>query len=92
LRIRITRAQSGDIDGIDIGSLRPGMIYDLPASLATYLILNAAGEPAELRAADEDGEERIAVNIQSWREIAAAESGFLSRHRSGVRKDDGQED
>jgi hypothetical protein len=64
------RAESGEIDGIDAASLRPGVIYDLPASLGTYLILNATAEPVELRAIDPD-EERIAVNVQAWREVAA---------------------
>lgn len=66
----MVRAESGEIDGIDVGSLRLGSIYDLPAGLATYLILNGAGELVELRAMDPE-EERIAMNVQVWREIAA---------------------
>ena len=70
MRIRITRTESGEIDGIDIGSLRAGLVYDLPASLATCLILNTTAEPVETRTTSSD-EERIAVNVQTWREIAA---------------------
>jgi hypothetical protein len=69
LHIRIIRAEYGEIDGIDLSTLRLGTICDLPTSLATYLILNGTGELVELRAVDD--EERIAMNVQLWREIAA---------------------
>lgn len=70
MRIRMTRPVSEEIDGIDVSSLRAGAIYDLPATLATYLILNAAAEPTEARATDSE-EERIAVNVETWRGVAA---------------------
>jgi hypothetical protein len=57
------------------------MIYELPATLATYLILNATGEPVEMRAVDPI-EERIAVNVETWREIAA--NSTPERRKSGA--------
>jgi hypothetical protein len=63
--------------------LHPGVIYDLPTSIGTCLILNGAAELAEMRAVDE--EERIAMNVQTWREIAASHSGYIRNRRRAAR-------
>jgi hypothetical protein len=84
----MTSAASGEIDGIDISELRPGLIYELPASLATYLILNHVGEPVDLHTVDRD-EERFAVNVQTWRDIAASSATFSRRARSGIKNKQG---
>lgn len=45
LRIRITRAAHGDVDGIRLAAFQVGQIYDVSPSLATYLIMMAGAEP-----------------------------------------------
>jgi hypothetical protein len=44
MRVRITRPRSEEIDGIRLSSLNVGQVYDLPSSLATYLVATKAAE------------------------------------------------
>jgi len=48
--VKITDARGDEIEGFDLGSLVVGGIYDLPAELATYLIVTLCAEPADLPA------------------------------------------
>ena len=39
MRVRITRQPVGVIHGISLNYYRPGEVYDLPQSLAEYLVM-----------------------------------------------------
>ena len=45
LRLRITRALSGSIDGIQLDQFRPGYVYAVGTSIGSYLLAIAAAEP-----------------------------------------------
>ena len=46
MRVRITRALRGSIDGIQLSRLMKGQVYDVNTSLACYLLLEKVAEPA----------------------------------------------
>jgi hypothetical protein len=46
MRIRITRALRGSIDGIQLSRLVKGRVYDVYTSLACYLLSEEMAEPA----------------------------------------------
>jgi hypothetical protein len=46
MRVRITRALSGSIDGIQLSRLVEGHVYDVNTSLACYLLSEKMAEPA----------------------------------------------
>jgi hypothetical protein len=39
MRVRITRRPEGEVDGLPLSGFSPGKIYDMNASVATYLIV-----------------------------------------------------
>lgn len=45
MRVRITKPLSGCIDGIRLGSFRPGEVYDVNTSLGSYLLCERWAEP-----------------------------------------------
>lgn len=45
VRVRITKRLTGSIDGIQLGRFKPGGIYDVTTSLATYLLCERMAEP-----------------------------------------------
>ena len=45
MRVRITRALSGSIDGIHLHRFIPGCIYDVGTSLGSYLLSERWAEP-----------------------------------------------
>ena len=45
MRVRITKRLTGSIDGIQLGRFKPGRIYDVTTSLATYLLCERMAEP-----------------------------------------------
>jgi hypothetical protein len=45
MRVRITKRLTGSIDGIQLGRFKPGSIYDVTTSLATYLLCERMAEP-----------------------------------------------
>jgi hypothetical protein len=45
VRIKITRARKGEIDGVNLCEFIAGITYDVHPSLATYLIATASAEP-----------------------------------------------
>jgi len=51
--VKITHASDDEIEGVDLSALEVGRIYDVPAELATYLIVTRSAEPAELPAGRE---------------------------------------
>jgi hypothetical protein len=46
MRVRITRALTGSIDGIQLSRLLQGQVYDVNTSLACYLLSEKMAEPA----------------------------------------------
>lgn len=46
MRVRITRALQGSIDGIPLSRLATGQVYDVNTSLACYLLSEKLAEPA----------------------------------------------
>ena len=43
VKVRIGRQPRGSVDGISLGYYHPGRCYDLPASLAQYLVAEGFG-------------------------------------------------
>ena len=46
MRVRITKALTGSIDGIQLSRLSKGQVYDVYTSLACYLLSEEVAEPA----------------------------------------------
>ena len=46
MRVRITKALRGSIDGIQLWRLSKGQVYDMNTSLACYLLSEEVAEPA----------------------------------------------
>jgi len=46
MRVRITKALAGSIDGIQLSRLSKGHVYDVNTSLACYLLSEGMAEPA----------------------------------------------
>ena len=44
MRVRITRWQRGDVDGINLAAFQVGLIYDVAPSLGTYLLTVGSAE------------------------------------------------
>ena len=47
MRVRITRRASDDVDGISLALFHVGTVYEVSATIATYLIAMDCAEPAE---------------------------------------------
>jgi len=45
MRVRITRAMTGEADGIALSRFKVGHTYDMAASLATYLMVSGWATP-----------------------------------------------
>ena len=45
VRIRISREHPGEIDGMALGALRVGRVYEVPATIGTYLVAIECAEP-----------------------------------------------
>jgi hypothetical protein len=45
MRIRIVRRPSGQVDGVDLTRFEVGAVYDVNASIATYLMVGGHAEP-----------------------------------------------
>jgi len=46
VRVRIIGARRGEIDGFDLSQLREGIVYNLPTTLAAYLVMSHIAEAA----------------------------------------------
>ena len=44
MRVRITRPRTGELDGVDLADFEVGIIYSLPAALASYLVVTQSAE------------------------------------------------
>ena len=47
MRVRITRPRQGEIDGVELSTLEVGIAYNLPQTLAAYLLLTQSAEAVE---------------------------------------------
>jgi hypothetical protein len=47
VRVRITRSRSGEVDGVDLADFEVGITYNLPAALASYLVVTLSAEFVE---------------------------------------------
>jgi hypothetical protein len=45
MRVRITKRMQGDVDGVPLDRLVPGRIYDVNASIGTFLIVSGWAAP-----------------------------------------------
>ena len=45
MRIRITKPQSGSLDGVPLAGFVVGQTYEVPATLASYLVTLGTAEP-----------------------------------------------
>jgi len=45
MRIRIVRRPVGEVDGVDLSRFEVGAVYDVNASIATYLMVGGQAEP-----------------------------------------------
>ncbi len=45
MRLKITRALRGSIDGIQLTQFVPGQVYDVSTSFGSYLLAERAAEP-----------------------------------------------
>jgi hypothetical protein len=74
MRVRITRARQGEVDGVPLDVFEVGWIYDVPTSIATYLITTESAEPID---SDESAvvtplsELRISSLAEQMRSVAA---------------------
>jgi hypothetical protein len=74
VRIRITRARQGEIDGLDLATFRVGAIYEVAPSVATYLTTTHSAEfvdseaPAAVVSVSET---RISAIVEKVRAVAA---------------------
>jgi hypothetical protein len=44
MRIRIRQHRRGEIDGVPLEKFHVGLVYDVPASVATYLLTTGCAE------------------------------------------------
>ena len=58
MRVRILRSRRGEVDGIPLERFAIGRVYDVPASLATYLIVEHLAE------AESDSEPALVVPLK----------------------------
>jgi hypothetical protein len=73
MRVRITRRASDDVDGISLALFQVGVVYEVSATIATYLIAMECAEPAETSAV-EATEIRFGFNVALPPAIAAEQS------------------
>jgi hypothetical protein len=74
MRVRMTRNCKGEVDGIELKMFKKGCTYDLPTSIATYLVTTASADavasnsPASTSSLSEV---RISSAVQTFHEVAA---------------------
>lgn len=90
MRVRITRRPKGEIDGVRLSGFEPGEIYDMNASIATYLMVMGCAQavadypPARIVPLDLTTELRTAVkrltDVEAQR-TARKEAGRSARKK-----------
>lgn len=74
MRVRITRNREGEVDGIQLKTFKKGCTYDLPTSLATYLVTTASADAVASNSPASNvslSEVRIGAAVQTFHEVAA---------------------
>ena len=74
MRIRITAASQGDLDGIDLSAFGVGMTYDVSTSLATFLVATQSAivvDPSEPVVIVPQNDARFATFMDRARDVAA---------------------
>jgi hypothetical protein len=67
VRLRITRALSGSIDGIQLAYFTVGQVYDVGTSVGSLLLSVRAAEPVS----DSEPVDEIGLSRPDWRDQAA---------------------
>jgi hypothetical protein len=47
LKVRITHAPKGQIDGVDVDRFRKGLTYEVPSAIAMVLICDGCADPVD---------------------------------------------
>jgi hypothetical protein len=47
MRIRMTEPRTSQVDGVNLSVFHPGHIYEVDASIATFLIVSGVAEPCD---------------------------------------------
>jgi hypothetical protein len=73
VRVRVTRVCKDEVDGVPLAGFEPGLVYDVSASLGSYLIATGCAVAVlddEVEERQEE-EQQFRVNMRRWREVAA---------------------
>ena len=73
VRVLVVRACLDEIDGVALEQFDVGLVYDVSASLGSYLVASGCAELVlddEVRQEQQESEQ-LRVNVRRWREIAA---------------------
>jgi hypothetical protein len=73
MRVRITKALTGSIDGIQLSRLSKGQVYDVYTSLACYLLSEEMAEPAS----NEEPTAILPVENQMFKQPTEARKGLI---------------
>jgi hydrogenase maturation factor len=73
VRVRITRRCLDEIDGVELARFEVGLVYEVSASLGSYLIATgcAVAIVSDELAKRSLEEQQFRVNVQRWRRVAA---------------------
>lgn len=73
VRVRVTSVCADDLDGVPLSRFEPGLVYEVSASVGSYLIAIGCAEvvlEGEVEERTQD-ERQFRVNMRRWREVAA---------------------
>ena len=73
MRVRITKALTGSIDGIQLSRLSKGQVYDVYTSLACYLLSEEMAEPAP----NEEPTATLPVENQMFQQSTETRKGII---------------
>jgi hypothetical protein len=82
--VRIIRLCRDEIDGIPLRSFEVGLVYDVSASVGSYLIAIGCAEAVleEEYEVRQEEERQFRVNVRRWRTMAADVSARSKRPKS----------
>lgn len=73
VRVLVVRPCLDEIDGVSLEQFEVGLVYDVNASLGSYLVASGCAELVledEVRQEQQESEQ-LRVNVRRWREMAA---------------------
>jgi hypothetical protein len=84
VRVRVTGVCADEVDGVPLSRFEVGLVYDVNASLGSYLIATGCAEAVLDDEVEERTEEerQFRVNMRRWRQVAADVSRRRSRRGS----------